>query len=199
MEKIKNSPKVLGLDVSTKTIGWALFDYSSKDLLELTHFSPKIKPLPDYKIEQLLLKAVAFSDVLKKYVGVGIVKVIIEEPLLRSNNVNTVGTLLRFNGMISKICYDVLGIVPVYISTYDSRKYAFKELYTKNKNGKKVLFGGYEKGCDKKQIVWKKVSDQQPHISWTYTRNNTLRKENFDMTDAYACVLGYMNKEGIWL
>ena len=90
MEKIKNSPKVLGLDVSTKTIGWALFDYSSKDLLELTHFSPKIKPLPDYKIEQLLLKAVAFSDVLKKYVGVGIVKVIIEEPLLRSNKIRMV-------------------------------------------------------------------------------------------------------------
>mgnify|MGYP003674945163 FL=1 len=198
MEKIKNSPKVLGLDVSTKTIGWALFDYSSKELLELTHFSPKIKPIPDNKIEQLLLKASAFSDVVKKYVGVGIVKVIIEEPLLRSNNVNTVGTLLRFNGMISKICYDVLGIVPTYISTYDSRKYAFKELYSQNKKGKKVIFGGYEKGCDKKQIIWKKVSDQQPHISWTYTRNNTLRKENFDMTDAYTCVLGHMKKEGIW-
>ena len=198
MEKIKNSPKVLGLDVSTKTIGWALFDYSSKVLLELTHFSPKIKPLPESKLEQLLLKANAFSEVVKKYSGVGIVKVIIEEPLLTSNNVYTVSTLLRYNSLITKIVYDVLGVVPELISTYDSRKYAFNELYTKNKNGKKVLFGGYEKGCDKKQIIWKKVSDQQPHISWTYTRNNTLKKENFDMTDAYTCVLGYMNKEGIW-
>ena len=64
--------------------------------------------------------------------------------------------------------------------------------------GKKVLFGGYEKGCDKKHIIWQKVSDQQPHISWTYTRNNTLKKENFDMTDAYACVLGYMQKNQLW-
>jgi RNase H-fold protein (predicted Holliday junction resolvase) len=31
------SPKVLGLDVSTKTIGFALFDIESKNLLELTH------------------------------------------------------------------------------------------------------------------------------------------------------------------
>jgi len=42
MSKVKNTPKILGLDVSTKTIGWALFDYASKDLLELTHFSPKL-------------------------------------------------------------------------------------------------------------------------------------------------------------
>jgi RNase H-fold protein (predicted Holliday junction resolvase) len=34
--KLQNSPKVLGLDVSTTTIGWALFDIQSKQLLELT-------------------------------------------------------------------------------------------------------------------------------------------------------------------
>ena len=34
---LKESPKVLGLDVSTRTIGWALFDIQSKELLELTH------------------------------------------------------------------------------------------------------------------------------------------------------------------
>ena len=54
--EIKNSPKVLGLDVSTKTIGWALFDYSSKELLELTHFSPKVKPKKEDKIEEMLVK-----------------------------------------------------------------------------------------------------------------------------------------------
>ena len=49
MTKLGNSPKVLGLDISTKTIGWALFDIQSKQLLELTHFSPKIKPKPEDK------------------------------------------------------------------------------------------------------------------------------------------------------
>jgi RNase H-fold protein (predicted Holliday junction resolvase) len=33
----KDSPKVLGLDVSTKTIGWALFDIETKNLLELIY------------------------------------------------------------------------------------------------------------------------------------------------------------------
>ena len=32
---MKNSPKVLGLDISTKTIGWALFDIKTKELLGL--------------------------------------------------------------------------------------------------------------------------------------------------------------------
>ena len=41
--KLQNSPKVLGLDVSTATIGWALFDIQTKQLLELTHISPRPK------------------------------------------------------------------------------------------------------------------------------------------------------------
>ena len=198
MAKVKNTPKILGLDVSTKTIGWALFDYTSKELLELTHFSPKLKPIPESKTEQLLLKSDSFREVVEKYKGIGITKVIIEEPLLNSNNIFTVSILMRYNAFIMKIIHDVLGVIPELISTYDSRKFAFPDLFVENKKGKKVLFGGYEKGCDKKHIIWQKVSDEQPHISWAHTRNNTLKKENFDMTDAYACVLGYMQKNQLW-
>jgi hypothetical protein len=46
-----------------------------------------------------------------------ITTVVIEEPLLQSNNVNTVATLLRFNGMISKSVFDTLGVVPDFISS----------------------------------------------------------------------------------
>ena len=198
MAKVKNTPKVLGLDVSTKTIGWALFDYASKDLLELTHFSPKLKPLPECKTEQLLLKSDLFRETVEKYKGMGITKVIIEEPLINSNNIFTVSILMRYNAFIMKTIHDVLGVIPELISTYNSRKFAFPDLFVENKKGKKVLFGAYDKGCDKKQIIWQKVSDQQPHIEWSLTRNNTLKKENFDMTDAYTCVLGYMKKNELW-
>jgi hypothetical protein len=37
----------------------------------------------------------------------------------------------------------------------------------------------------------------EPAIVWEYTRNNTLKKENFDMTDAYACVLAVLNRDKI--
>jgi RNase H-fold protein (predicted Holliday junction resolvase) len=197
-EKIKNTPKVLGLDVSTKTIGWALFDIMSQELLELTHISPVPKPKEDNKIKELFLKAEVFKQKLVDYKNLGITKVIIEEPLLNSNNVYTVQTLLRYNTLISKEIYDTLGIVPEYISTYNSRKFAFPELVKENDKNKFVLFGGLPKDIDKKMIVWDLVAKREPQIEWQYTKNQTLKKENFDMTDAYACVLGHMHQESIW-
>ena len=61
MDNIGNTPKVLGLDISTKTIGWALFDIQSKDLLELTHFSPKVKPAAESKIVEMMAKVNQFK------------------------------------------------------------------------------------------------------------------------------------------
>jgi hypothetical protein len=197
-ENLKNSPKVLGLDISTKTIGWALFDLHSQNLLELTHFSPVIKPKREDKMEELMFKVDAFEEKLNTYKNLGISKVVIEEPLLNSNNVWTVGTLLRYNSMISRSIYKVLGIVPKYISTYNSRKFAWPNLVQENNKGKKVLFGGLPKTIDKKELIWQQVSKSEPQIVWLYTRNNTLKKECFDQADAYTCVLGYMKKEGIW-
>jgi hypothetical protein len=210
---------ILGLDVSTKTIGIALFEDKgdSGDLKLLHHVTPKVKPKPENKWAEMFEKVNIFEkEFLYDCSDLNITRVIIEEPLLRSNNVNTVGTLLRYNGMISKVAYDVLGIAPEYISSYDARKYAFPELMairTHNKKGepypqkkidkdiaddRKVLFGAYPWDVDKKEIVWEKISDLEPQITWLYTKNKTLKKENYDMTDAYAACIGYMNMIGKW-
>jgi len=207
---------ILGLDISTKTIGIALFENlgDSGKLKLLHHVSPNIKPKPKDKLQELCEKARVFEEeFLNKYADVGITRVIIEEPLLRSNNVNTVATLLRFNGMLSRSVYDTLGIIPEFISSYDSRKYAFPELmeirrfnkknepYSEKEISKKnpVLFGGYNWDIDKKVIVWEKVADLEPQVTWLYTKTKTLKKENYDMTDAYCCVRAVMKKEGTWL
>jgi hypothetical protein len=215
MKKETTNDLVLGLDVSTKTIGIALFeDIGNKGKLKLLHHvTPKVKPKPKSKMEELCEKARIFEEeFLNKYSDVGITRVVIEEPLLRSNNVNTVATLLRFNGMISRSVYDTLGVTPEFISSYDSRKYGFPELmevrrfnkkgepYTEKEISKKkpVLFGAYPWDVDKKMIVWEKVADLEPQITWLHTKTKTLKKENFDMTDSYICVRGYMRKMEIW-
>jgi hypothetical protein len=195
---LKNTPKVLGLDISTKTIGFSLFEIQTQKLLELTHFSPVIKPQPEDKIEELLMKVDAFEEKLEGYKDLGITKVIIEEPLLNSNNVYTIQTLLRFNSFVFKEIYNILGIVPEFISTYNSRKYAWPDLVQENDKGKYVLFGGLPKDIDKKMLIWEKVAKREPQITWHYTKNNTLKKENFDQTDAYTCALGYMRSKEIW-
>ena len=195
---LQNNPKVLGLDISTKTIGWCLFDSFNQELLELTHISPRPKGKSENKVEELILKAEVIKTKLQEYVNLGITKVIIEEPLLNSNNVYTVGTLLKYNAMVSKTIWDVLGVVPEYISTYNSRKFAFPELVKENDKGKFVLFGGLPKDIDKKQIIWDLVAKREPQITWLYTKNNTLKKECYDQSDAYCAILGYMKMEGFW-
>ena len=74
----QNNPKVLGLDVSTKTIGWALFDMRTQELLELTHISPRPKIMTENKIEELLSKAEVFKSKLDEYKNLGITKVVIK-------------------------------------------------------------------------------------------------------------------------
>ena len=121
--------------------------------------------------------------------------------------------LLQFNGMISSSIYEILNIVPVYISSSDARKYAFPELmgvrkYTKNgemypqskiienlKKNNLVLFGTYQWDVSKKNIIHDKVASIFPQIEWLYDRNGDLKKENFDASDSYVAALGYLNKE----
>ena len=196
-EEIQEEYYLLGLDVSTKTIGVSLFN-NKGELLELTHISPKAKPEPKSKTEELVKKADLFFNFIVKYKKLNIKSVVIEEPLLRSNNVNTVGTLLRFNGMVTKMCYDVLGVVPEYISTYDARKYAFPELMQPNTAGKPVLFGGMPKDVDKKKVVWEKVNARQPEINWILDKKGQLKKENFDMSDAYTVALAFAHLNNIF-
>lgn len=204
---------ILGLDVSTKTIGVCIFEETG-NLQELTHMTPKIKPLPENDLEVLFKKVESFKDFiyLKGFDKLNITKIVIEEPLLGSNNVYTMATLLKFNGMISKTCYEIFNVVPSFISSYDARAYGFPELmgvrkfnkkgepYTEKEISKKdkVLFGDYPWEVDKKQVVWDKVASLEPQIVWIYDKKMKLKKENFDMTDSYCAVLGYMRKMGFW-
>lgn len=207
---------ILGLDVSTTCIGCCIYLNDGSEngkIIELTHIVPKVsKKIKG--IESLFLKKRIFDEeFLKKWKDFGITSVVIEEPLLRSNNVNTIGTLLRFNGMISDSVYNTLGIVPEYISCYDARKYSFPELMTIRKYNKKgemyeiskiysairkkdlVLFGSLPWDIDKKLVMWNKVSNIFPDIDWIYDTKDELKKENFDASDALVACLGYSHKQ----
>ena len=212
----KNGNKIaMGLDMSTQTIGVCILIDDGSDygkIVELTHINPKVSNKIK-GIEQLFLKKKIFEEFIAKYKDFGIDEVIIEEPLLRSNNVNTVSTLLRFNGMVSDCVYNILGIVPEYISSYNAREYSFPELMSIRKYGKDekqypyskimkeikdcklVLFGGYPWTIDKKTVIQGKVAELFPNIEWIYDKKGELKKENFDACDAYVAVLGWINKQ----
>ena len=119
---IKNNPKVLGLDVSTKTIGWALFDIQTQELLELTHISPVPKPKPENKIQELLEKGEMFRTKLMNYKNLGITKVVIEEPLFTMLDQINCSPKLNNSGMTEK-----QRIVPAAIKRImEHKNYQFK-------------------------------------------------------------------------
>jgi hypothetical protein len=105
-----------------------------------------------------------------------------------------------------------LGIVPEFISSYDARKYAFPELMAIRKSKKDgtplaekqiaknspVLFGEFPFDVDKKYVLWEKVAELEPQVTWFYDKNNKLKKETFDTSDAYTAARGYMNKIEVW-
>lgn len=205
---------ILGLDISTTCIGASIVidDGESKPkIVKITHVSPKL-PKGKKGMEALFLRKQIFEEnfisTLDEY---NITDVIIEEPLITSNNALTAATLIRFNGMISESIYRKLNLVPHFISSYDSRMFSFPELcslrqinrlgeeYTlkhiKNliKKDHLVLFGGYEYGIDKKTVMMDMVNKMYPDIEWATKRNGTLKKENYDACDSLVCVLAYIN------
>lgn len=216
MEENNVYPRViLGLDISTACIGACLVvDDGETDLPKieiLTHKTPKV-PKKIKGIEALFIRKQIFEDeFIKTLTGHGITDVVIEEPLLSSNNVNTVATLLRFNGMIAESVYRILGIVPSFISSYDARTYSFPELVALRKFNKKgeeysllhvkkaikdnhiVLFGAYPFDIDKKNVMMNMVNEAYPEIPWILDKNGELKKENYDACDSLICALAYVN------
>lgn len=215
LETLNEKPRViLGLDISTACIGATiLVDDGSipPKIAKITHFTPKISNKIK-GIEALFLKKKLFEEeFLQHLTEYYITDVVIEEPLLSSNNVNTVATLLRFNGMVSDSVYNILGLVPCFISSYDARMFSFPDLVSLRKYNKKgdvyplshiksaikkdhlVLFGSYAFDVDKKRVMMNKVNEIYKDIEWIYNKKNELKKENFDACDSLVCALAYVN------
>ena len=221
MEDNKDNVVWLGLDVSTNCIGVCIFidDGTPKGkIAKLTQVTPKVpKKINGVKvnnIQALFEKKKIFRDtLLTELSNYRIDRVVIEEPLLLSNNANTVATLLRFNGMIADCIYEMFNIVPDFISSYDARYYSFPELIavrqrskdglpysakkvvSEIKHGEVTLFGSYPFDVDKKVVMMNCVNDVYGDIDWQLDKNGELKKENYDACDSLIAVLGYRNKE----
>lgn len=220
MENTENQifPRIiLGLDISTACIGVCVVKDNGSDkpeILYLGHKTPKISRKIK-GVEALFLRKQIFEDEFIKEIATSytITDVVIEEPLLSSNNVNTVATLLRFNGMISEAIYRIIGVVPNFISSYDARMFSFPELVSLRKYNKKgeeyplkhvndaikkdniVLFGAYPFDIDKKTVMMNMVNEMYKDnpIEWVLDKEGQLKKENYDACDSLICALAYIN------
>jgi len=214
---------ILGLDISTSVIGMSLFKHENNvlDIVLSESLELKRKDINKLKgLEALLLKSKIFEDKLIQYNAIiqmtyksVISRVIIETPLVASNNILTVGVLMRFSGIITSIVYNTLNVVPEEISSYDARCFGFPQLmevtvYNKKgekrdikdikrdlKNGKITLFGGFPFGIDKKNVIFDLLLERYPNINVLYNKSGELKRENFDSTDSMVCVFARLNVE----
>lgn len=212
---------ILGLDVSTACIGVSIIEdnpnYPKPQIISITHKTPKI-PGKIKGIEALCLKKSLFDkeflSKIDEYTDKRITNVVIEEPLLSSNNAYTIAELLRFNGMIAEGVYNTLGIVPNFISSYDARTFSFPELLSIRKHNKKgeqyqlshimsdikhdylVLFGAYPFDVDKKTVMMDMVNAYytgDEAIPWELNKKGNIAKENYDACDSLICALAFIN------
>lgn len=214
-EIAEREPKViLGLDVSTATIGISLVlnDNGKITPVDVKHLRLNT-PSKITGTKALLMKTEMFINKIAEYNEKYVIdKIIIEEPLMLSNNAVTASALMKFNGMITWCVYNTFGITPEYISSYDARKYGMPELMAVRKYDKRgnmlpykkirnainknelVLFGDYTFDVAKKDVIWNYISETFPTIEWVFDKNGELKKENFDASDSLICILGYLNK-----
>lgn len=206
---------ILGMDISTTCCGVSILKYNAntgeKEIMYIG--SVKFKTQKGLTTEDsLFVKSRQFTeDFINKYKDIGITDIVIEAPLPNSNNLMTVHTLARFNGMLSQSIFDAISVAPQYISSYDARKYAFPTLMSVRRYDKKdepypidkvrkaikknelTPFGGYTYSTDKKYVLWELINKSYDGIVWQYNKNGELKKENFDASDSLVAILGWIN------
>jgi len=170
---------ILGLDVSTSTIGWCVLD--SDGLFVDCGF------IPLSKSPTLISKAkVSSSEFCKILINYPIEKVYIEECLQRftrgMSSAATITKLASFNGIIQYVSYEDFGVEPCLLNVNQARK----SVGLKTQSQKKC-------GIQTKDQVFSWVKTQIKYQWPTKILKSGPRKglcinlpECFDMADAYV-------------
>lgn len=180
----KNKIMILALDISTSCIGYALFNETGSELMELSYvkFRNKIS---------LFEKRIEFKKQIKFLENSDIKHIVIEEPLKKFkgkfSSADTIALLNFFNGMISGTVHEMFGVEPIHYNVNTARKTAFPEFKPKKDS------------ASNKHEIWTLVRDREPHIVWKYgPKSAKLVDENFDMCDAATigyCHINIMNAQ----
>ncbi|MEY3404282.1 MAG: hypothetical protein RLZZ86_3904, partial [Cyanobacteriota bacterium] len=97
---MENNNLILGLDVSTSTVGISLFASDGR-LLELNHISPIVKDETLSKEDILLEKCnLVVNFLVENYPLNDIVEIVLETPLISSQQTDTAALLNYFGGMV---------------------------------------------------------------------------------------------------
>lgn len=157
---------ILGIDISTTITAFTVLDEQGKILLS--------EAVRLEKVKDIFGKASTINKFLQKLnEDYEIKMVFIEEPLMSfqagASSAKTISTLMRFNGIVSWLCYSVLELRPEFISAATARK-----LY-----GVKPV-----KGIKTKDLVFKSVLDKEPDFKVELTAHGNPVPGSKDRSDS---------------
>lgn len=155
---------ILGLDISTSIIGVCVM--KDNKIVKTDYIDLR-------KIGGFLHKAKVVEDYLKTNIkSQKIEHIFIEEALMffrrGGSTAKTMATLQRFNGIVSWLCFDVLGLEPQYITPISAR----------SKCGIKV-----PRGKKAKEVVMEHFLESK-EFEIDYTRYGNVQKYCYDIADA---------------
>lgn len=202
---MENKNYILGLDVSTSTVGICLFEDLGNEgkLVLLTHFEPILSPEPQTQLEKLKNKAdLCVDTIIKDFGNYNITRIIVEQPLFNSINQKIAKTLELFNEYLTHKLATHFKLKVDFISVHEARKNGLPEMV--GKTG--TLMGDFpSKVAGLKSNEWGKflimylVSQRYPNIKWLLNSKLKINKKNFDRADSIVVVLGFMLKSKAWL
>jgi len=156
---------LIGIDVSSSIIGIAILDSGGSLISNLSWDLRKLGTMYD-KAAHIANEVIS----LRKYAPTS---VYIEEALMNfrfgSTSANTLSVLHKFNGIVSWLIYEKLGIEPKHINPTTARSLV----------GIKV-----PKGSKAKEVVLEHLSRTEPVFTVEYTKFGNPRAEFYDMADA---------------
>lgn len=174
--------KLLGLDISTTFIGACVLDASAPLAapLVLDHIEFK-----KHDADTMWTKADHVRDVLTGWCTdqrfSGIEHVFIEDAAKRfspgMSSAETIGTLLRFNGLTSFLVHDIFSIDPEYIAVGQARKLCGLKMQQKAKAG----------GAGHKQQTYDAImSSDLKGTVWPVKKSGKTVEWSSDIVDAYV-------------
>ena len=166
---------ILGIDISTTVTAFTVLDEDGKIV--------SCEAVRLEKLKDLFVKAANIKKYVENLNKTHNIKAIyIEEPLMSfsagMSSAKTISTLMRFNGIVSWICCDVIGLDPQFISAATARK-----MY-----GVKM-----EKGRKAKEVVFEAVIDRESDFKVELTAHGNPVPGSMDRSDSFIIAkAGYL-------
>lgn len=170
--------KILGLDISSSTIGWALLNVH-RGLIDYGHLKPPSKKKSGDNFSLRL--DFAFEEIKKLILKLEPDVVVIEDYAKKftkgRSSANTILVLASFNEVSGLASYKVTGKQPVRIPVSSLRK---------------LVKNSYHRIIDDKEDVLDFCKDNFKNFLPVKNRNGNIKKECYDEADAIVVSLGYI-------